>query len=57
MPAKGIFAKIHPNPIGTNKRGSNFFLIPKKRINKPTKIIATLPNPSLMEYLLEKIKL
>ncbi len=44
IPASGIFDNKPPNAIGTNKSGSNCFLIPSHNKNRHTKIIIGEPN-------------
>jgi hypothetical protein len=40
--ASGMFTKMQPKPIGTSRRGSKSFLIPRKRRIPPMTIMMML---------------
>jgi hypothetical protein len=47
IPAKGIFARIHPNPMGTRSKGSKPFRIARYNIKMPTPTMNKRPIPSV----------
>ena len=54
-PISGIFVKIAPKPMGSNKRGSNFLLMARYKIIMPTPSIINCPEVALKMPKFKKI--